>query len=66
MLADVIIDIKDIPETKGKRIPIAVTGFAYNSADRWGESLVDIIEDSHRTEQLLLNLYKIKVTREAT
>lgn len=66
MLADVIIDIKDIPETKGKRIPIAVTGFAYNSADWWGESLVDIIEDSHRTEQLLLNLYKIKVTREAT
>ena len=66
MLADVIIDIRDIPETKGKRIPIAVTGFAYNSADRWWESLVDIIEDSHRTEQLLLNLYKIKVTREAT
>lgn len=66
MLADVIIDIKDIPETKGKRIPIAVTWFAYNSADRWWESLVDIIEDSHRTEQLLLNLYKIKVTREAT
>ena len=62
----VIIDIRDIPETKGKRIPIAVTGFAYNSADRWWESLVDIIEDSHRTEQLLLNLYKIKVTREAT
>lgn len=62
----VIIDIKDIPETKGKRIPIAVTGFAYNSADRWWESLVDIIEDSHRTEQLLLNLFKIKVTREAT
>jgi hypothetical protein len=25
MLADVIIDIRDIPETKGKRIPIAVT-----------------------------------------
>ena len=66
MLADVIIDIRDIPETKGKRIPIAVTWFAYNSADRWWESLVDIIEDSHRTEQLLLNLYKIKVTREAT
>ena len=62
----VIIDIRDIPETRGKRIPIAVTWFAYNSADRWGESLVDIIEDSHRTEQLLLNLYKIKVTREAT
>ena len=66
MLWEVIIDIRDIPETKGKRIPIAVTGFAYNSADRWWESLVDIIEDSHRTEQLLLNLYKIKVTREAT
>lgn len=66
MLWAVIIDIKDIPETGWKRIPIAVTWFAYNSADRWGESLVDIIEDSHRTEQLLLNLYKIKVTREAT
>ena len=66
MLWEVIIDIRDIPETKGKRIPIAVTWFAYNSADRWWESLVDIIEDSHRTEQLLLNLYKIKVTREAT
>ena len=62
----VIIDIKDIPETWWKKIPIAVTGFAYNSADWWWESLVDIIEDSHRTEQLLLNLYKIKVTREAT
>lgn len=66
MLGSVIIDIKDIPETKGKKIPIAVTWFSYNSADRWWESLVDIIEDSHRTEQLLLNLYKIKVTREAT
>lgn len=66
MLWWIIIDIKDIPETKGKRIPIAVTWFAYNSADWWWESLVDIIEDSHRTEQLLLNLYKIKVTREAT
>ena len=66
MMWEVIIDIRDIPETKGKRIPIAVTWFAYNSADRWWESLVDIIEDSHRTEQLLLNLYKIKVTREAT
>ena len=66
MLGSVIIDIKDIPETKGKRIPISVTWFAYNSADWWWESLVDIIEDSHRTEQLLLNLYKIKVTREAT
>ena len=62
----VIIDIKDIPETGWKRIPIAVTWFSYNSADRWWESLIDIIEDSHRTEQLLLNLYKIKVTREAT
>lgn len=66
MLWWIIIDIKDIPETKWKRIPIAVTWFAYNSADWWWESLVDIIEDSHRTEQLLLNLYKIKVTREAT
>ena len=66
LLWGVIIDIKDIPETKWKRIPIAVTWFAYNAADRWWESLVDIIEDSHRTEQLLLNLYKIKVTREAT
>ena len=66
MLGWIIIDIKDIPETKWKRIPIAVTWFAYNSADWWWESLVDIIEDSHRTEQLLLNLYKIKVTREAT
>jgi len=62
----IIIDIRDIPETKGKRIPIAVTWFSYNSADWWWESLIDIIEDSHRTEQLLLNLYKIKVTREAT
>jgi hypothetical protein len=35
MLGEVIIDIKDIPETRGKRIPIAVTGFAYNSADWW-------------------------------
>ena len=66
MLGEVIVDIRDIPETKGKRIPIAVTWFSYNSADWWWESLVDIIEDSHRTEQLLLNLYKIKVTREAT
>lgn len=66
MIGAVIIDIRDIPETKWKLIPIAVTGFAYNSADWWWESLVDIIEDSHRTEQLLLNLYKIKVTREAT
>lgn len=62
----VIIDIKDIPETKGKRIPISVMGFAYDASDRWWESLINIIEDSHRTEQLLLNLYKIKVTREAT
>jgi hypothetical protein len=35
MIGEVIMDIRDIPETKGKRIPIAVTGFAYNSADRW-------------------------------
>jgi hypothetical protein len=27
---------------------------------------MDIVEDSHRTEQLLLNLFKIKVVREAT
>lgn len=27
---------------------------------------MDIIEDSHRTEQLLLNLFKIKAVREAT
>lgn len=66
MIGWVIIDIKDIPETQWKRIPIAVTWFAYDSSDRWWESLVNIIEDSHRTEQLLLNLYKIKVTREAT
>jgi len=62
----VIIDIKDIPETEWKRIPIAVTWFAYDASDWWWISLCDIVEDSHRTEQLLLNLYKIKVTREAT
>lgn len=66
MLWAVIIDIRDIPEVKGKRIPIAVTWFAYDANDRWWQSLINIIEDSHRTEQLLLNLYKIKVTREAT
>ena len=47
-------------------MPIAVTGFAYEGSDRWGVSLVDIIEDSHRTEELMLNLFKIKATREAT
>ena len=66
MIGWVIIDIRDIPEVKGKRIPIAVTWFAYDANDRWWQSLINIIEDSHRTEQLLLNLYKIKVTREAT
>lgn len=66
MLGSQILDIYDVPETNNKRIPIAVTGFAYNSTDRWGESLVNIIEDTHRTEQLLLNLFKIKAVREAT
>lgn len=64
MLCDQILDIYDVPETDNK-IPIAVYGFAYDSQDWWGTSLVNIIEDWHRTEQLLLNLYKIKVTREA-
>lgn len=65
MLWDVILDVYDVPETDNI-IPISVMWFAYDSTDwRW-VSLCDIIEDSHRTEQLLLNLYKIKVTREAT
>ena len=64
MLCDQILDIYDVPETDNI-IPIAVYGFAYDAQDWWGTSLVDIIEDWHRTEQLLLNLYKIKVTREA-
>lgn len=64
MLCDQILDIYDVPETDNK-IPIAVYGFAYDAQDWWGTSLVNIIEDWHRTEQLLLNLYKIKVTREA-
>ena len=66
MLWSRILDIYDVPETNNKRIPIAVTWFAYEWADRWGTSLIDIIEDSHRTEQLLLNLFKIKAVREAT
>jgi len=64
MLCDQIMDIYDVPETDNV-IPIAVYGFAYDAQDWWGTSLVNIIEDGHRTEQLLLNLYKIKVTREA-
>lgn len=64
MLSDQILDIYDVPETNNK-IPVAVYGFAYDAQDWWGTSLVNIIEDGHRTEQLLLNLYKIKVTREA-
>lgn len=64
MLCDQILDIYDVPETDNV-IPIAVYGFAYDAQDWWGTSLVNIIEDGHRTEQLLLNLYKIKVTREA-
>ena len=64
MLCDQILDIYDVPETDNI-IPIAVYGFAYDAQDWWGTSLVNIIEDGHRTEQLLLNLYKIKVTREA-
>ena len=64
MLCDQILDIYDVPETDNK-IPIAVYGFAYDAQDWRGTSLVNIIEDWHRTEQLLLNLYKIKVTREA-
>ena len=64
MLSDMIMDIYDVPETDNV-IPVAVWGFAYDAPDWWGISLCDIIEDWHRTEQLLLNLYKIKVTREA-
>ena len=64
MLCDQIMDIYDVPETDNI-IPIAVYGFAYDAQDWWWTSLVNIIEDWHRTEQLLLNLYKIKVTREA-
>ena len=64
MLCDQIMDIYDVPETDNV-IPIAVYGFAYDAQDWWWTSLVNIIEDGHRTEQLLLNLYKIKVTREA-
>ena len=64
MLCDQILDIYDVPETDNI-IPVAVYGFAYDSQDWWGTSLVNIVEDWHRTEQLLLNLYKIKVTREA-
>ena len=64
MLCDQILDIYDVPETDNI-IPIAVYWFAYDAADWWGISLCDVIEDWHRTEQLLLNLYKIKVTREA-
>lgn len=64
MLADHILDIYDVPETNNI-IPVAVYGFAYDAQDwRW-TSLCNIVEDWHRTEQLLLNLYKIKVTREA-
>lgn len=64
MLCDQILDIYDVPETDNI-IPIAVYGFAYDAQDWWGTSLCNIVEDGHRTEQLLLNLYKIKVTREA-
>ena len=66
MLWEHILDIYDVPETHNKRIPIAVSGFAYEGSDWWWVSLIDIIEDSHRTEQLLLNLFKIKAVREAT
>lgn len=64
MLCDQILDIYDVPETDNI-IPVAVYGFAYDAQDWWGTSLCNIVEDWHRTEQLLLNLYKIKVTREA-
>ena len=64
MLCDQILDIYDVPETDNI-IPIAVYGFAYDAQDWWWTSLCNIVEDGHRTEQLLLNLYKIKVTREA-
>ena len=56
MLCDQILDIYDVPETDNI-IPVAVYGFAYDAQDWWGTSLVNIIEDWHRTEQLLLNLY---------
>ena len=65
MLWSQILDIYDVPETNNV-IPIAVTGFAYTGGDWWWVSLCDIIEDSHRTEQLMLNLFKIKAVREAT
>lgn len=64
MLCDQILDIYDVPETNNI-IPVSVMWFAYTASDRWWISLCDIVEDWHRTEQLLLNLYKIKVTREA-
>lgn len=64
MLCDQILDIYDVPETNNV-IPVAVYGFAYDAQDWRGTSLCNIVEDGHRTEQLLLNLYKIKVTREA-
>ena len=66
MLWSNILDIYDVPETNNKRIPIAVTWFAYEGSDWRGTSLIDIIEDSHRTEQLMLNLFKIRAVREAT
>jgi hypothetical protein len=44
MLCDQILDIYDVPETDNI-IPVAVYGFAYDSQDRWGTSLVNIVED---------------------
>lgn len=35
MLGSKILDIYDVPETKNKRIPVAVSGFAYEGADWW-------------------------------
>lgn len=35
MLGSRILDIYDVPETNNKRIPIAVSGFAYEGADWW-------------------------------
>lgn len=35
MLGSRILDIYDVPETHNKRIPIAVSGFAYEGADWW-------------------------------
>ena len=64
MIWDVILDIYNVPWTNNI-IPVAVTWFAYTSGDWWWVSLIDIVEDSHRTEQLMLNLFKIKATREA-